>query len=73
MTKPVTVNLEWKLLEKIASYYKFPVAVFLLTQGNFDKTLERAPTRDEAVIKQAEAYREIVEIVLAQLEEKVTK
>lgn len=29
MTKKLKIEIEWKLLEKIARYYNFPSAVFL--------------------------------------------
>ena len=52
--KPVKVEVEWAVLERIAQYYQFPTAVFLFkdTKGVFIE-----PTRDEAVLKQMKELR----------------
>ena len=44
MVKPLKVELEWSLLERIAEYYQFPSAVFLGNKKMFKaKTAEEKP------------------------------
>ena len=58
MVKPLKVELEWKLLERIAEYYQFPSAVFL---GN--KKMFRHKTRNQALTKKAQLFDKIKELV----------
>lgn len=57
--KKLKVEIEWKLLERIAKYYEFPVAVFL---GNM-KAFPKGKTRNEVLKKKAELYDKIKEII----------
>lgn len=60
MAKKLKVEIEWKYLERIAEFYKFPVAVFC---GNL-KIFKNSPrTRDERFTKRLEAYDKIKEII----------
>lgn len=56
--KKFKVEIEWKLLERIAEYYEFPVAVFL---GN--NKMFKDKTRSKALRREAELYNKIKEIV----------
>ncbi|MEK6878544.1 MAG: hypothetical protein AABY22_03000 [Nanoarchaeota archaeon] len=54
------VEIEWKLLERIAEYYKFPIAVFL---GNLDVFKNSPKTRDEVLRKKVELFDKIKELI----------
>ena len=56
--KKLKVEIEWKLLARIAEYYQFPSAVFL---GNMK--MFRHKTRSKAWRKKAELYDKIKAIV----------
>ena len=52
------INIDMELLEAIASYYEFPVAVFLMQVKDFPKKT----TRLEAFKEKAEKYDRIRDI-----------
>jgi len=56
--KGFKINVEWKLLERIAQFYKFPSAVFL---GNMK--MFKYKTRNQALRRKAELYDKIKEII----------
>ena len=56
--KKLKVEIEWKLLQRIAEYYQFPSAVFL-----GDKKMFRHKTRNKALSKKAELYDKIKAII----------
>ena len=58
--KPLKVEIEWQLLERIAEYYQFPVAVFCGNRGMFK---EQPKTRDETFKRKLEAFDKIKEII----------
>ncbi len=58
MIKRLKVEIEWKLLERIAEYYQFPSAVFL---GN--KKMFRHKTRNQAFKKKVELYDKIKAVI----------
>lgn len=58
MAKKLKIEIEWKLLERIAEYYEFPSAVFL---GNV-KVFPKAKTRNESWRKKAELFDKIREL-----------
>lgn len=62
LIKPLKLkfNIELELLQKIAEYYRFPLAVFF---GNLDVFKNTPKTRDEAVMKKAEKFDKIKEVV----------
>ena len=57
--KQLKVTIEWKLLERIAEYYGFPVTVFLHSLMNFPKQ----KTRDAEIREKAEKYDRIKDVV----------
>ena len=59
MAKKLKVEIEWKLLERIAEYYQFPSAVFL---GNLDIFKHAPKTRDEVFRKKVELFDKIKEL-----------
>jgi len=59
MPKKTKVEIEWKLLERIAEFYEFPTAVFL---GNL-KIFPKSKTRNESFRKKAQLYDKIKEII----------
>lgn len=59
MAKKLKVEIEWKLLERIAEYYKFPSAVFL---GNLDVFKHAPKTRDKVFRKKVELFDKIKEL-----------
>ena len=59
--KDVKIEVKWSVLERIAQYYQFPVAVFL-GDGILQRIKEK--TRQEAFIKKAKEFeREVRELV----------
>jgi hypothetical protein len=58
MTEPKIVICDLKLLERIAEYYEFPLAVFFGNERCFPEK-----TRNEAWRKKAEKYDKIKDIV----------
>ena len=60
MVMKLKVEIEWKLLKRIASYYQFPSAVFL---GNMDMFKEKPKTRSQALRKKAELYDKIKDLM----------
>jgi hypothetical protein len=58
--KELALVLEMKLLQRIAEYYEFPVAVFFSNLDNFKK---ESRTRNEALFKIAEKYDKIKDII----------
>ncbi|MBM4137821.1 MAG: hypothetical protein FJ241_13490 [Nitrospira sp.] len=48
------VSIEWRLLQRIAEYYQFPSAVFLMPFKNFPKE----KTREDGVLNNANEFRE---------------
>jgi hypothetical protein len=56
--KKLIINIEWKLLERIAEFYGFPSAVFLMQKKDFPKV-----KRDEILSRKAEALDKIKEIM----------
>ena len=66
MTKKIKVEVEWKLLQRIAEYYQFPSAVFL---GSNDMFKHQPKTRNKAlnkVIIVAKGGKQMVELVPVQ-------
>lgn len=62
------VEIEWELLERIAAYYEFPVAVFLGDIRMFrNKTKNK--TRNKVLVKKAELLDKILNIILEELAE----
>ena len=59
MVKKLKVEIELKLLERIAEYYQFPSAVFL---GNLDM-LKKHKTRDNVLKRKAELFDKIKAII----------
>lgn len=59
--KPLKIEIEWEYLQRIAEFYKFPSAVFLVDKKNFPKS--KAITRDKSLIKKADLYEKIKELV----------
>ena len=57
---PVEVTIKWSLLERIAEYYEFPSAVFLLKDRSAFP--ENVRTRKENIMWKAERYDRIKEI-----------
>ena len=57
------IKIEWELLERIADYYQFPVAIFLT-----DIKVFKNKTRNEALQQKAELYDKIEAIIKEQLE-----
>jgi hypothetical protein len=41
MSKDFKININWSLLQRIAEYYDFPLAVFLLPINKFPKGTRR--------------------------------
>ena len=65
MTKnKLKVEIEWKLLERIAEFYEFPSAVFL---GNM-KIFPKCKTRRESFRKKAQLYDKIKEVIDNEIE-----
>ena len=58
--KILKIKIEWRLLERIAEFYEFPVGVFL---SNFDNFREFPKTRKESLQKKAEMFDKIKEII----------
>jgi hypothetical protein len=58
--KKLKVTIEWELLERIAKFYKFPSAVFL---GNMKMFSNSPKTREEGLLKKAEAFNQIKDIM----------
>ena len=58
-SKDLEVKIKWKLLERIAEYYEFPVAVFLHDIKNFPKQA----TRNGELKRKAELFDKIKELV----------
>lgn len=56
--KELEVKIKVKLLERIAGYYEFPLAVFF-----GDKKMFKKKTRNLAWKKKAEKYDKIIEII----------
>jgi len=59
MPKKLKVEIEWKLLERIAEFYEFPSAVFL---GNM-KIFPKCKTRNKLFKKKAELYDKIKDLI----------
>jgi len=59
MTKKLKVEIEWKLLARIAEYYQFPSAVFL---GNLDR-FKGHKTRNKALRRKGELFDKIKAII----------
>ena len=55
------IKIEWELLERIADYYQFPVAIFLT-----DIKVFKNKTRNEALQQKAELYDKIEAIIKEQ-------
>ena len=55
------IKIEWELLERIADYYQFPVAIFLA-----DIKVFKNKTRNEALQQKAELYDKIEAIIKEQ-------
>jgi hypothetical protein len=55
------VKVKWKLLEKIAYFYQFPVLVFLGGTDNFPQSGE---TRETIVRKKAELLDKIHDLII---------
>ena len=53
------VEIEWKLLKRIAEFYEFPAAVFLGDIQIFPK----CKTRNESFRKKAQLYNKIKEVI----------
>lgn len=58
--KPNMITIEFSLLKKIARYYEFPIAVFLLP-ANTDKFPKKS-TRYKKLIKDYEKFKKIKEL-----------
>ena len=56
--KKLKVEIEWKLLERIAKFYQFPSVVFF---GN--KKVFKHKTRNQVLRKKAELYDKIKSII----------
>ena len=59
LKKDIEVKIKLKLLERIAEYYEFPLAVFLLP----DDKIFKEKTRNLAWKKKADKYDRIIEII----------
>ena len=55
--KKLKIEVEWKLLERIAEFYQFPTTVFL---GNL-KVFPKRKTREDSFRKKAELFDKIKE------------
>ena len=56
MAKNFKVEIDWKLLERIAEFYEFPVVVFL---GN--KKMFKSKTRENYFRKKLEKIKKIID------------
>jgi len=52
--KPLTVTIRWSCLERIAEYYEFPSAVFLLGEDNWK---EHPRTRNQELHLKSQEFK----------------